>query len=53
MDNGKENGNYCLGFGILCFLRVLGWIVDNGKENGNYYLRFRVKGLEPAINYNG
>ena len=31
--NGKENGNYYLGFGLY-------W--DNGKENGNYYLGFRV-----------
>ena len=38
-DNGKENGNYYLGF------RVLGLYRDNGKENGSYYLGFRVLGL--------
>ena len=27
-DNGKENGNYYVGFR------------DNGKENGNYCLRY-------------
>ena len=31
-DNGKENGNYYLGFRV-----ILGLYKDNGKENGNYY----------------
>ena len=32
-DNGKESGDYCLGFRV--FYR------ENGKENGDYYLSFR------------
>ena len=39
-DNGKENGNYCLGFRVLGI--SLGLYRDNGKENGNYCLGFRV-----------
>ena len=34
-DNGKENGNYCLGFRVIGV--ILGLDRDNGKENGNYH----------------
>ena len=34
-DSGKDDGNYCFGFGVIEV--ILGLHGDNGRENGNYY----------------